>query len=69
MTEFGKTLDEMDVEAFLNMREWLEKAVEAAGAEVTDAGVGAGKADLGILLEGHGYSISIRPRPAIEESL
>lgn len=62
MDDFGKTLDEMDLEAFMNMRDWLEKAVTDAGATVTDAGVGGGKADIGISLEGHSYGLSIWPR-------
>ncbi|KKM69760.1 hypothetical protein LCGC14_1447560 [marine sediment metagenome] len=65
MGDFGKTLDEMDVEAFFNMRGWLKKAVETAGATVEGAGVGMGQADIDITLEGHRYNISIRPRPPL----
>lgn len=60
---FGENVPEMDIEAFLNMRNWLEDAVTAKGARVTDAGIGMGAADLGIELDGWGYSLSIRPRP------
>ena len=50
-----------DVEAFFNMRTWLERACEAAGAVVTGGGIGMGQADIDIVLEGHHYNISIRP--------
>jgi len=59
--EFGFTLDEMDIEAFFNMREWLEKAIEAKGANVTGKGVGCGQADIDFILEGMKYNVSIRP--------
>lgn len=62
MDEFGETLEEMDVEAFMNMRDWLEKAITKAGGRVTDAGVGMGKADIGFTLLGMPYSVEIRPR-------
>lgn len=58
---FGMSLDEMDVEAFLNMREWLEKALKDAGATTEGAGIGCGQADLDIRLNGHLYNVSIRP--------
>ena len=60
---FGYSLEDMDVEAFFNVRSWLESAVTQAGAEVTDAGIGMGRADIGIVLQGAPYSISILPRP------
>lgn len=63
MSDFGKTLDEMDIEGFFNTREWLERVITDAGATVTDAGIGAGKADLGIILNGAPFAISIYPRP------
>lgn len=61
-----------DVESMLNMRNWLEEAIKAKGAKVTDAGMGMGAADLGFILEGHRFSLVIRPRispptPATEE--
>lgn len=62
MSEFGDHLDEMDVEAFLNAREWLEKALVSAGAIVTDAGVGGGRADVGIMLNGAPFSVQLKPR-------
>jgi hypothetical protein len=61
--DFGKTLDEMDVGAFMSIRTWVEEALEAKGAKVTDAGIGAGRADLGVLIDGMPFGISIRPRP------
>lgn len=59
---FGKTLDEMDTTAFMNVRNWVEDALKAKGAEVTDAGIGAGRADLGVKIDGMPFGISIRPR-------
>ena len=50
-----------DVDAFFNMREWLQKACEAAGAKMTGGGIGGGAADIDVVLEGHRYNISIRP--------
>ena len=41
---FGQCLEEMDVEAFLNLREWLSKAVTGAGAKLDGgAGIGMGR--------------------------
>lgn len=60
---FGLSPVEVDVEAFLNMRNWLEAAVEAKGARMTGGGIGCGQADIDIVLEGHHYNISIRPMP------
>lgn len=61
--DFGKTLDEMDVTAFMNVRTWVEEALEAKGAKITDAGIGMGQADLGVVIDGMPFGISIRPRP------
>ena len=59
--EFGTTLNEMDVEAFINARDWLQKALEAQGAARIGAGVGLGQADIDIELEGARFNVSIRP--------
>lgn len=53
--EFG------DPETLLNSRRWLEKALEAAGATRTGAGIGMGQADVDIILEGCKFNVSIRP--------
>lgn len=53
-----------DWEALLNLREWLSKALEQAGARRTGGGVGCGGADLEIELEGFKYDVSITPRLA-----
>ena len=66
---FGRTLDEMDVEAFLNVRTWVEDALEAKGAEITDGGVGMGRVDIGVLIDGAPFGISIRPRPITDPEL
>jgi hypothetical protein len=60
--DFGKTLDEMDVTAFMNVRDWVEDALKAKGGEITDAGIGMGQADLGVRIDGMPFGISIRPR-------
>lgn len=59
----GAHLEEMDVEAFFNMRDWLKKAVEAQGAKMTGGGIGMGQADIDVDLDGYRYNISIRPLP------
>lgn len=51
-----------DIEAFFNMRDWLQAACEAKGAKSVGGGIGCGQADIDIELEGHRYNISIRPR-------
>jgi len=56
-------LEEMDVEAFMNIRDWVQEAIEAKGGEITDSGMGAGRADLGFELEGCIFSLHIIPRP------
>lgn len=50
-----------DIGAAFNMRGWLQKAVEAAGAEMTGGGFGGGVADISIKLEGHDYWLTIKP--------
>lgn len=60
---FGFALPEMDVEAFLNARDWLTKAVESAGAKFIGGGVGMGQADIDVEMDGCRYNISIRPLP------
>lgn len=60
---FGFALHEMDVEAFFNMRGWLQAAVEAKGAKMTGGGLGMGQADIDIELDGCAYNISIKPLP------
>ncbi len=62
---FGKTLDEMDVEAFFNMRKWLQDAVEAKGARFVGGSVGTGVADIDVELEGSRFNITIRPLRAL----
>lgn len=56
-------LEEMDIEAFLNLRDWVGNALSSQGAKITDAGMGFGCADIGITLEGMPYGIQIKPRP------
>lgn len=65
---FGFSLDEMDVEAFYNMRGWLQKAVEAQGAKMVGGGVGMGQADIDIELDGARYNISIKPLPVLQNN-
>ncbi len=62
---FGFSLDEMDVSAFFNMRDWLQKAIEAQGAKMVGGGIGMGQADIDIDLEGCRYNISIKPLPPV----
>lgn len=50
-----------DMEAALNMRDWLERACEAAGAKRFGGGIGFGQADIDINLEGCRFNVSIRP--------
>jgi len=64
MNKANAPLAEMDVEAFMNMRDWLDAALTAAGAEITDGGIGAGRADTGFILEGMPFSVSLKPRPS-----
>lgn len=54
-------LAEMDIQAFFNLRDWLERALEAAGARTTGGGMGLGAADVSIEMDGFGYVVSIRP--------
>lgn len=50
-----------DIEAAMNMRAWVERACEAAGAKRVGAGIGFGQADIEIELEGCRFNVSIRP--------
>lgn len=65
---FGFSLDEMDTDAFFNMREWLTKAVEAAGAKRYAGGIGMGQADIAVEMDGANYEITIRPLPLYKPS-
>lgn len=56
------SLENEDLEALLNMRDWLEDAIKAKGAQITDAGIGLGYGDIGFELEGMPFSVSIKPR-------
>ncbi len=53
--------DPKDWQANLNMRDWVQKALEDKGAEIIGAGTGAYQSDLDIELEGMKYNIRIRP--------
>jgi len=53
--------DDMDVEVFMNLRDWLEGCITEKGAKVVDAGIGFGQADIGFILEGMKYRVSIKP--------
>ncbi len=60
---FGYAVGEMDTEAFLNMRDWLETALVKAGAKQIGKGIGAGESDVAIYLHGAPFNVSIRPLP------
>ena len=49
-----------DVEAMMNVRTWLEKALEKSGAKIVGGGMGMGTADVDITLEGFRFDVSIR---------
>ena len=59
--ENGLTLGFKDIDAAFNMRDWLQKAVEAKGARKIGGGLGFGGADLEIVLEGHRFILTIKP--------
>lgn len=66
MTEshiFGYALPEMDVEAFLNLRDWLRSVIESGGTKITGTSLGCGQASLDIELDGMPYRVSIQPLP------
>lgn len=50
-----------DIEIMLNMRNWLSKALELSGATEEGAGMGMGRADVQIAIEGHLFNVEIRP--------
>lgn len=50
-----------DPHTLLNSRDWLDKALKAAGAKITGGGCGVGQADTDIVLEGCKFNVSIRP--------
>lgn len=50
-----------DLEAAINMRDWLKRTLEGAGAQITGSGMGFGAGDLWFKLEGHEYMASIKP--------
>lgn len=53
--------DGQDAQVALNLRDWLQGAVEAKGARMTGGGVGCGGSDIDIELEGCHYNIFIKP--------
>jgi len=50
-----------DFNTLINLRAWLQDAVESKGAKLTGGGIGMGSADLDIELEGHSYRLTIKP--------
>jgi hypothetical protein len=60
---FGGELATMDVEAFLNIRDWLQAAIEAKGAVVDGTGIGCGQADISFELDGYRFWVSVMPVP------
>ncbi len=50
-----------DPETLLNSRDWLQSALEAKGAVFEGGGIGQGRADIDIELEGCRYNVAIRP--------
>ena len=56
--------DEMELRELLGVRDFVEDALEDAGAEVTDSGLGRGYADVGFAFEGKVYAIKIVEREA-----
>ncbi len=50
-----------DPETLLNSRDWLQSSLEAKGATFEGGGIGQGRADIDIELEGCRYNVSIRP--------
>lgn len=61
--EYAGMLDENfgDPESLMNSRDWLEKTIIAGGAKVHGMGIGMGRADLSIELEGWEYTITMKP--------
>lgn len=59
---FGKTIAEMDVEAFFNIRKFVEEALVSKGAKMQGGGIGFGQADLDFTVDGAPFNVSIRPR-------
>lgn len=57
----GRILGFDDIGAAFNMRDWLQKALEKAGAKRTGGGFGFGEADLDIEIEGHRFNVVIKP--------
>ena len=55
--------DMKDPEALLNVRDFIEGLLTVhPNVEMTDAGIGVGGADLGVLIEGYPFKIQIIPR-------
>lgn len=54
--------DVVDPVAQLNIRSWLQKALEAKGAKITGGGCGVGGADLDFTLEGCKFNVVVSAR-------
>lgn len=54
--DFGDTI------SLINMRKWLQDAIEAKGAKQIGAGMGMGEADIDFILEGCEFNVTIKPR-------
>lgn len=56
---------DLDLDSLLNMRQWVQEALETKGAKCVGAGIGCGGtmgiADIQIELDGCQYNIEIRP--------
>ena len=55
-------LRDLDIEAFLNMRDWFQDAITTKGGKIIDTGMGGGRADLGVEIDGYEYGVQIIPR-------
>ena len=67
-SDFGYSVGAMDVEAFLNLRNWLQAAIETKGAVMEGAGIGGGEADIDFTLDGMDYNVTIKPRKKYHEN-
>lgn len=62
MDEVAGPLGFQDIEAAVNMRDWLQRACERHGAKVVGGGLGCGQADIEVMIDGCRFDVSIRPQ-------
>lgn len=48
-------------EELINLRDWMRKALEAAGGQTTGSGFGCSWVDIELEIDGHRFEVTVKP--------